>query len=171
MDNRLQVIEARAPWWKRVARATIWHPDAVPVEEWKDRWDVRLWLPLYDGVVIGAGLWATAWGSPLLHRLFDAQTIDWAGIVFAFAGVVALAGVVFPALWKTELTGKLLIIGLIGTYGAAVLLFPVERAPESAFVVFMLALGLFTPFSRLTKLGENWKQRRAEEDADESEGD
>lgn len=164
MDN------VRVSFWARLGRATVWHPDAIPADAaWKYRWGRRIWLPLYDLIVVGGGLWATAFGSPILHRIFDEGSIDVAGILFAIAGTLAFFGVIFPSLLAVEILGKLGIVGLIATYSAAVLFFRSNPDPEAGFVVFMLALTLIGPFSRLTDIGETIKQRRAE-DATDAEG-
>lgn len=147
---------------RRLWRATIWHPDALPPDEWKYRSIKRVWLPIYDLIVIGAGLWATAFGSPLLHRLFPEDVIDLAGMGFAVAGMVCLMGVIFPAFWKVELAGKLVVLLLLSVYGACVAIFPTQPNASSGFVVFILALGTLPPFIRLSILGEELKERRAE---------
>lgn len=145
-------------------RASIWHPDALPPDEWKYRSIKRVWLPLYDLIVIGAGLWATAFGSPLLHRLFDESVVDVAGIGLAIAGMVCLMGVIFPAFWAVELLGKLAVLFLLAIYGACVAVFPTRPDPSAGFVVFILALGIIPPLIRLSILGEELKERRAEDE-------
>jgi hypothetical protein len=143
-------------------RASIWHPDAIPPDEWKFRSMKRVWLPLYDLIVIGAGLWATAYGSPLLHRLFAEPVIDVAGMVMSVAGMVCLMGVIFPAFWTVEMVGKITVLFLLAVYGACVWFFPTRPDPASGFVVFILALGIIPPMIRLSVLGEELKERRAE---------
>lgn len=161
MDN-----ETRVGFWRRLARATIWHPAAIPADaEWKYRWEKRLWLPLYDAVMIAAGLWAALWGSPTLHALFDETTVDVSGGLLAIAAAVCLCGVVFPRLWLAEILGKLFLVFLLATYAAAVAFFRGDPAPEGGFVVFILAGALYAPCSRLTTLAEEYKQRRAEKGA------
>lgn len=148
-------------------RASIWHPDAMPPDEWKFRSLKRTWLPLYDLIVIGAGLWATAFGSPLLHRLFAEAVIDIAGIGLAVAGMVCLVGVIFPAFLHVEYIGKLTVLFLLAIYGGCVAFFPTRPDPQAGFVVFILALSIIPPLIRLSIIGEEFKERRAEAEASE----
>jgi hypothetical protein len=141
--------------------ASIWARDAIPPEEWKDRHDKRLWLPLWDLIMIGAGIWATAFGSPLLHRLFPEDAIDLAGMSLAVSATVCLMGVAFPALWAVEFLGKLTVMFLLGAYAACVLFFRTDPGdPSSGFVAFILCAAIIPACSRLSKLGEEWKERR-----------
>lgn len=141
-------------------RASIWARDAIPPEEWKDRHDKRLWLPLWDLIMIGAGIWATAFGSPILHRLFPEDAIDAAGMALAIAATVCLMGVAFPALWLVEFLGKITVMFLLGGYAACVAFFRVNpQDPSSGFVVFILCAAIIPALSRLSTLGEEWKER------------
>lgn len=149
---------------RAIARASIWHPDAIPPDEFKYRSLKRVWLPLYDGVAVGAGLWAAAFGSPLLHSLFDAQVIDVMGILLAAVATVCFLGVAFPALWRVEIAGKVTLMALLGSYAFAVALFRTNPDPAAGFVAFILALALPLPLFRLTLLGEEIKERRDEEE-------
>lgn len=154
----------------RLWRSTIWAKGAIdPADpaEWKYRSQKRAWLPLYDVIAIGAGVWATLFGSPILHRLFPEDTIDAAGMLLALAATVCLMGVIFPALCASELVGKTVVTFLLGSYAASVLLFRTNpHDPESGFVVFILAMAIIPPFMRLSVLGEEWKERRAERATD-----
>lgn len=160
MDN--SVAEALPGFWKRLWRATIWHRDAIPPEEHKYRQLKRVYLPLYDGILVAAGLWATAYGSPVLHRLFSDDTVDVMGMALAVAGMVCFSGIAIPSFWLIEFIGKTVVIMLLGGYAGAVTLFRTNPDPSAGFIVFILALGLIPPFIRLTILGEEIKERRAE---------
>lgn len=152
----------------RLWGASIWAKDAIDPDEYKYRSFKRVWLPLYDVIAIGAGIWATLFGSPILHRLFPKDTVDAAGMLLALAATVCLMGVIFPALWLVEVVGKILVTFLLGSYAACVLLFRTDPGdPSSGFVVFILALALIVPFIRLSILGEEWKERHSEGVTDE----
>ncbi len=144
-------------------RGTIWHPDAISPDEWKFRNLMRVALPVYDAIVVGAGVWAMLWGSPILHRLFPEQVIVILGALLAVAGIACGVGVVFPALWRLEVMSKVALVALLGTYAVVVLLFRSSPDPSSAFVVFILLLALPLPLFRLSLLGEDIKERREED--------
>jgi hypothetical protein len=145
--------------------ASIWHPDAIPPDEWKYRNLKRVWLPAYDLTAIGAGLWAAAFGSPLLHTLFDEPVIDLMGWLLSVVAFVCLLGVAFPRLWRWEIGGKVTLMALLGTYAFIVAAFRTNPDPAAGFVAFVLVLALPLPLFRLTLLGEEIKERRDEEDA------
>jgi hypothetical protein len=160
VDNSTE--DAPPSLWERVLRTTIWHPDALPPEEHKYRQQKRIYFPLYAAIVIGAGIWAVAYGSPVLHRLFDEDTIDFMGMVLAASGMLLLCGSVLPTLWHIAFGGNVLIMLLLGTYAAAVMFFRLNPDPSAGFIVFILALGLIVPPMHLSILGEEIKERRAE---------
>lgn len=145
---------------RRLWRASIWHPDAIPPDEWKYRSLKRFWLPVYDLIAIFAGIWAALFGSPVLQELFDGPVIDTMGILLTVVATVCLLGVVFPCLWRWELFGKAVLIALLAAYAAAVVLFRTNPAPSSGFVAFIIILSLPLPLFRLTQLGEEIKERR-----------
>lgn len=145
---------------RRLFGATIWHPDAIPPDEWKFRWLKRVLLPVYDLVAIGAGIWAALLGSPVLHALFDEPVIDVLGYMLTAVATVCLLGVVFPRLWRWEIAGKVMLVGLLLAYAGAVVLFRTNPDPSSGFVAFIIVLALPLPIFRLTLLGEEIKERR-----------
>lgn len=142
-------------------RETIWHPDAIPLDEWKYRNLKRVWLPVYDAIAIAAGVQAIIFGSTLLNRMFPPEIVDAFGIAMVLIATVCLFGVVFPRLWRVEIVGKVLLVGLIAGYVTTILLFSDNPGPN-LFVVGMLSFGLPLAFFRLSLLGEEYKERRAE---------
>lgn len=151
---------------RRVWRASIWHPDAIPPDEWKYRNLKRVWLPAYDFVAIGAGVWAVLFGSPLLHSLFDKPVIDLMGLTLALVATVCLLGAAFPRLWRVQLGGKIVLLALLGLYAFIVAVFRTNPDPAAGFVVFVLVLALPLPAFGLELLGEEIKERN---DGDEEE--
>lgn len=145
---------------RRLWCASIWHPDAIPPDEWKYRALKRVWLPFFDVLAFGAGLWAFMFGSPLLHRMFSEPVIDALGALLALAALVCLAGVAFPAMWRAEIGGKIVMLALLGGYAGAVLLFRTDPDPATGFVAFVIALCFPLPLFRLGLLGEEIKERR-----------
>lgn len=150
-------------WLAAVGRASIWHPDAIPPDEWKFRSLKRVWLPVYDVIAVLAGVWATVYGSPILHRLFEEDVIDLMGMTLTASAVVCLLGVAFPRLWKVEIAGKIILVALLGGYAIAVMLFRTNPDPSAGFIVFVLLLALPLPLFRLNLLGEEIKDRRDDE--------
>ncbi|RKE60473.1 hypothetical protein [Microbacterium sp. AG238] len=148
----------------RLYRASIWHPDAIPPDEWKYRNLKRVWLPIYDLIAIFAGIQAVLFGSTILDRLFHPELVDLLGITMATIATVCLAGVAFPSLWRVEIIGKVLLVGLVAGYITSILLFS-QRPEPNLFVVGMLTFGLPLAFFRLNLLGEEMKERRPEEEA------
>jgi hypothetical protein len=141
-------------------RASIWHPDAIPPDEWKFRNLKRVWLPLYDAIAIFAGVQAVLFGSTILNRLFPPSLVDLLGVVLTVVATVCLAGVAFPRLWVVEIIGKVLLVGLVAGYVTTILMFSENPGPN-LFVVGMLTFGLPLAFFRLNLLGEEFKERRA----------
>ncbi len=145
---------------RRLWRASIWHPDAIPPDEWKFRNLKRVWLPLYDAIAIFAGVQAVLFGSTILNRLFPPSLVDLLGVVLTVVATVCLAGVAFPRLWVVEIIGKVLLVGLVAGYVTTILMFSENPGPN-LFVVGMLTFGLPLAFFRLNLLGEEFKERRA----------
>ena len=144
----------------RLWRASVWHPDAVPTEEWKYRNLKRVWLPIYDLVAIFAGIQAIIYGSSMLNRMFHPDLVDMLGAALTIAALISLLGVSFPRLWVIEIVGKITLVGLIAGYITTIIIFANPPGP-SLFVVAMLAFGLPLALFGLTLLGEDIKERRA----------
>lgn len=144
-------------------RESIWHPEAIAEEEFKYRNLKRLWLPLFDLLSILVGLLGVAYGSKILNELYAGWFVDTMGIVFIASAVTALIGVSFPKLWKPEVVGKLIMLGLLGSYSTAIWVSFFQGSVESGFVAAMLMYPILFPFFRLDILGEEVKQRRGTE--------
>ncbi len=144
---------------RRLWRASIWHPDAIPPDEWKFRNLKRVWLPLYDLIAVFAGIQAIAYGSTMLNRLFHPDMVDLLGMALTLTASVCFLGVAFPALWRIEIVGKIVLVSLIAAYVVAIIVFAKPPGP-SLFVVGMLTFGLPLAFFRLKLLGEEIKERR-----------
>lgn len=136
--------------WERFKRWTVWHPlNTDPTDD--DRSGPRFWYPVYDLIAFGLGLYALFLGSPLLNRLFPAWFTDTMGVVLMVAALICLVGVVFPKLNILELTGKLMIIFMLGGYAGTVA--ALSRTDEpNGFVVIVLVMAIWLLGPRVTKL-------------------
>lgn len=140
-------------------RASVWHPLAIPLDEWKFRNLTRVWLPFYYLIALFSGVQAIYFGSPLMNRLFVDSFVDFIAVMFALVALATLISVAFPRLWLPEIISTLVLVGLVTAYVAAILIF--SRTPEpNFFVVGMLTWGLPFAFFRLNLLGEEIKERR-----------
>ena len=156
---------------RRLFAASIWAPGAIPPDEWKFRYLKRFWLPLYDLLAMWAGINAVVFGSRLLNRLMSEELLDLVGWSFFAVALVCLLGVAFPRLWAVEMVGKSVMVGMVFAYMASVILYPTPAPPAQEspnwFIVAMLGFGLPLAMFRLNLLGEEWKERRQEREADE----
>lgn len=148
---------------RRLWAASIWAPGVVPLgDSWRNA--KRLWLPLFDLIMIAAGIHAIVFGSRLLDRLYGPAT-DTIGAVFAVIAAACLTGVAFPRLWPVEIVGKIILVSMLAGYIAGIILSPspeqlAAREAPSWFVASML-LGLTTfPLARLDRLLDEWVRRR-----------
>ena len=143
---------------------TIWAKGALDNEPKKYRSLKRVWLPLYDGIAIANGILALWFGSRLLDRIFGSLT-DVIGLFFSLVALVCLLGVAFPALWKIEVVGKVILIGMVLAYALCILIFPspeqlsAQEAPN-LFVAGMLIFGLPLALFRLDIITREEFERR-----------
>lgn len=136
---------------ERIKRLLVWHPiNTDPADD--DRWTVRVWLPLYDTLVIISGLIAYTIGSPTLNRLFPEALVDGSAVAFSLAGLVTLVGVIIPRLWRIEAIGKIFISFMLTTYAFLVLAYPSKDAQNNAFITVILIMATWGIYPRLTRL-------------------
>lgn len=144
---------------RRIWRSSIWHPSAIPAEEFKYRNLKRIWLPLYDLTAVAAGVGAILYGSNMPNRLFSTGWVDALGSVLTMVAILCLISISFPRLWALEIIGKTLLVGMIAGYITMILLFSHSPQPP-LFIASVLASGLPLAMFRLNLLGEEVKQRR-----------
>lgn len=153
--------------FRRLWEASIWAKGALPLHEQKYRSLKRVWLPLYDVVLVIAGINAVLYGSRLLDRLYGDFT-DVIGAFFSAIALVCLAGIAFPRLWAVEFVGKTLLVAMVIAYISAIILSPSPaqvqaNEPPNWFIVTMLAATLPLPLFRLELLTTELADRRAVE--------
>lgn len=154
-------------WLRAVGRASIWHPDAIPLREQKYRSLKRVWVPAYDLLAVCAGLAGVVYGSRLLDRLYGDYTDLVAGF-FALVAMVCLLGVAFPRHWKVAFVGTSILVGMVIAYAFAILVSPspeqlLAKEAPSWFIFTMLLLTLPLPVFYLELLATEWADRRAVE--------
>lgn len=140
----------------------MWHPSAIDPGAWEYRNIKRVWLPFFDILSILVGSLGIAYGSRIMRELYDPWFIDSAGAIFILASIAALIGVSFPKLWLAEGVGKLVMLGLLGGYSAAIWASFFTGDVESGFVAAMLMYPIITPLMTLQLLGEGVKKNREE---------
>lgn len=147
----------------RLGSASVWAAGVVPTDDpWRNA--KRIWLPLFDVIMIISGINAIVFGSRLLDRLYGNFT-DLIGAAFVIIAAACLIGVGWPRMWPVEIVGKILLVSMIVGYVFGIILSPspeqlaAKEAP-SWFVASML-LGLTTfPLVRLDRLLDEWVKRR-----------
>lgn len=149
---------------RRLWAASVWAPGVVPDD---DPWRTakRVWLPLFDVLMMSAGIHAVVYGSLLLDRLYGDAT-DLIGAVFTLVAFACLAGVVWPRMWPIEIIGKILLVSMIVGYVLGIILSPspeqiaAKEAPNWFIVSMILGLTML-PIARLDSLIDEWVERRA----------
>lgn len=149
---------------RRLWAASVWAPGVVPDD---DPWRTakRVWLPLFDVLMMWAGINAVVHGSLLLDRLYGDAT-DLIGAVFALVAFACLTGVVWPRMWPVEMVGKILLVSMIVGYVFGIVLSPspeqiaAKEAPNWFVVSMILGLTML-PIARLDSLIDEWVERRA----------
>lgn len=144
---------------RRVARASIWDADAIPLLERKYAVPLkRVVLPAYDLIAIVAGLVAVRSGIPALERLLPfgiAAALAYGLVVVA---VVAMLGISFPRFYRVEQVAKIALVSVLGLYFAAVL---TVGGQSREFVAIIILFALPLPLYRLWLLGTEDRDRQA----------
>jgi hypothetical protein len=143
----------------RVFAASIWAPGSIPAFERKYAVPLKkVVLPGYDVLLVVAGIMAMRSGIPALDRLLPIALSHPLAITLVVVAVTALIGVAFPHLYRLEQVAKVALVGILGSYFAAVVTIGGESR-EFIAVIILLALPL--PLFRLWLLGIEDRDRRA----------
>ena len=145
-------------------RQSIWATGATPIDDpWRNA--KRIWLPLFDMIMITCGINAIVFGSRLLDRLYGDFT-DIIGAAFVLVSAACLIGVGWPRMWPVEIVGKILLVSMIVGYVFGIILSPspeqlaAKEAPN--WFIVSMTLGLIVlPTMRLDNLIDEWVERRA----------
>lgn len=140
--------------------ATIWAPDAIPLDEDKFGSLKRYLLPYIDVVLFLSGLSAVRYGAPSLSEFLPVPVTQVFGVLFIGATVLAFVGVVFPKLWLMEVAGKLSLFVLSVAYTVALFLLTQDGSAIRGFITGYVAAVAGLLLWRLAFLGRERRERR-----------
>jgi hypothetical protein len=159
LADRLRALPLPEP-VRRVARASIWAPGAIPKDELKYAHPLkRIFLPLLDVLIVIAGFYGVHSGIPSFDKLMPALASDILSLLFVAAGLVALFGISFPRLWAFEASAKYALVGMLGTYFVALTTVGGSSQTRDFIACLVLVTMPFMLF-RLWILGDEWQARR-----------
>lgn len=149
--------------FQRLYRASIWHPDAIPVLELKYAAALKRRLfPAVDLICIYMGVWGAHYGLPSVDTTYGGIAGRLGGVLFALLGAAALMGIAFPRLYVVEMLAKIALAGCLVTYGLLVVLTAsMADDPSRAYVLGLIAIGLCLFQYRLNILRDERVERRA----------
>lgn len=147
---------------RRLWRASIWHPGAIPLDERKYAVPLkRVIFPLYDIIVVLVGLIGLQAGVKAINEALPepGPAVLYGALIIA--GVACFVGAMFPRLWVVVLVGKSIILtSLIFLLGAMVVAaFSVESYTGLTFTPVIVAM-MLVPLLRLWILGIEIAERR-----------
>lgn len=146
---------------KRIARASIWAPGAIPLDEAKYGNLKRVLLPWIDVCLALSGYSAIRYGAPSLEVFYSHGVMDAFGVLFLGASVMAFLGVAFPALFGLEIGGKLVLLSMSVAYCAALIIVGSEAAENTrGFITGYVGALSGVILWRLTFLGNERQTRR-----------
>lgn len=145
---------------RRLARASIWHPDAVPESEGDVARDLKRWvLPAVDALLILGSVLALAGGMPSVVVVYNPVVSDLAAVAVLTFSIGCLVGVAFPRWWVLEILAKCGLSFVLLTYSA--LMFSLAFAGEGArgFSAGVCAACAVLPVCRIVWLGREYRKR------------
>jgi hypothetical protein len=145
----------------RLARASIWHRNAIPLAERKYASPLkRVLFPVFDVAIVLFGIAGLRVGFQAMTLTFPMPVPSIIYGLLIGAGVVCFVGCAFPRLWLPEIVGKLIILMTLGVLLVAMLIagttIPGHTGVAVAPMVFVMTL---PPFLRLWLLGVEWGDR------------
>ena len=146
---------------RRIARATIWHPDAIPAIEAKYARPLKGFVfPVFDLLMIVAGTRGLIVGMPAIDQLFPPPGPTIIYSVWAFMAAVCFVGAVFPRLWLLEIGGKIALFTALSIYFVALRVASGGDDGAREVVSVMVAAALLIPLLRLWILGIEERARK-----------
>jgi hypothetical protein len=146
----------------RLWRASIWHPDAIPLHERKYASPLkRVVFPVFDVAVVVLGIAGLASGFQALRLTFPDPVPTLLYGTLVAMGVICFIGCAFPRLWAMEIGGKILILMTLGVLLVAMLIAGATVPGHTGIVIApMVFVMMLIPFLRLWILGVEWGGRR-----------
>lgn len=145
---------------RRLARATIWHPGAIPASEGELARDVKRWvLPVIDALLILGSALGLAGGMPSIAIVYNPSVSGATAVFVLLFAVGCLLGIAFPKLWVLEFIAKCGLAFVLLTYAA--LLFGLAFTGNEArgFVAGVTAAAAVVPVWRIVWLGRDHRRR------------
>ncbi len=147
---------------RRLWRASIWHPDAIPRHEWKYAAPLkRVVFPVFDIAVLILGIAGLFSGFQALKLTFPdpVPTLIYGTLVAM--GAACFVGCAFPGLWAMEITGKVIILMSLAVLFVAMIIAGATIPGHTGIVIApMVFVMMLIPFLRLWILGVEWGERR-----------
>lgn len=147
-------------WLRRLWRATIWHPAAIPADEQRKYATPlkRFLFPAFDMVMLAVGLRGLDVGIPSIERIFPAGVTTGYYLALVVFSVVCFIGAAFPRLWALEIAGKVTLFGVLAVYLLALRTVDDGGARDAVSLLIMCAM--LIPLLRLWILGIEIRDRR-----------
>lgn len=124
-----------------LGRASIWGPESVEQKDARVRTLLRVYLPLYDVLVVAFGIGGYFGGIPALRDVFDDRYAHAWSLTLAATAFACLVGAAWPAsLWRLEFAGKWFLVALLLVYVGALALAGVIAGDLGRGVVGFLPL-------------------------------
>jgi len=156
---------------RRLWRATIWHPDAIPASEGELARDVKRWvLPPFDMLIIFGSYLGLHGGMPNLAIVYNDAVSHAASIAVLVFAVACLIGVSFPHLWALELSAKVGLVTVLITYTILLFALAAWEYPARGFISGAMAAVTVLPVWRIVWLGREERHRRARRELGLTEG-
>lgn len=147
---------------RRLWRASIWHPDAIPLHERKYAGPLkRVVFPLFDVAVVVLGIAGLFSGFQALRLTFPDPVPTLLYGTLVTMGVACFIGCAFPRLWAVEIGGKIIILMTLGVLFVAMIIAGVNVPAHTGLVIApMVFVMMLIPFLRLWILGGEWGDRK-----------
>lgn len=148
---------------RRLHRASIWAPDAIPASEEKYAAPLKRFVfPAFDLVVVVLGVFGLSTGFQAVRLTFPHPIPALLYGTLIVMGVVCFVACHFPRLWAPEIVGKFMIFVTLGVLFIAMLVAANEVPGHTGFVIAPLIVGMaLFPMLRLWILGVELAKRRA----------
>lgn len=145
---------------RRLFRASIWHPSAIPITEGELARDVKRWvLPTIDTLLILGSILAIHNGMPTFAVVYNAIVSHVSAIAVLVFSVGCLIGVSFPRLWALELIAKCGLAFVLITYSLLLIARVLVGDSTGGFVASGFAALAVVPIWRIVWLGREFRRR------------